>query len=114
MTKKSDPKVLCKFSELDDLTSKSFDVKIKRKTTNIFVTRKDDQVYAYENVCPHAQAPLESDPDKYLNASKEKIVCAIHGAEFSIESGDCLDGLCDGVGLTVVSVDIIEGDLVLS
>jgi nitrite reductase/ring-hydroxylating ferredoxin subunit len=112
MAKKPYSKILCKLSELGDLSSKSFSVKIKRKETDIFVIRKDDQVYAYQNICPHAQAPLEWNPDEFLDEKKETIICALHGARFSIEKGDCLGGPCEGIGLTDVSVDVFNGDVV--
>ncbi len=114
MTKKSDSKTLCKLSELDDLSSKSFNIKIKRKSTDIFVVCKDDQVYAYQNVCPHAQAPLEWNPDEFLDEKKEMIICALHGARFSIEEGDCLGGPCEGIGLRAVAVEVIEDNVVLT
>lgn len=107
-------KVLCKLSELDELASKSFNVKIKRKNSDIFVIRKNNQVYAYKNSCPHAQAPLEWNPDQFLDEKKETIICALHGARFSIEEGDCLGEPCEGVGLTAVEVEIINGDVVLT
>jgi len=113
MTKNKNGRVLCQLSELENLTCKSFSVKIKRKETDIFVIRKDDQVYAYQNVCPHAQAPLEWNPDEFLDANKENIICVLHGATFAIEDGDCLGGPCEGVGLTTVSVEIYEDDIVL-
>lgn len=105
--------ILCKLSELDELSSKSFSVKIKCETTDIFVIRKGNQVYAYQNVCPHAQAPLEWNPDEFLDEKKETIICALHGARFSIEEGDCLGGPCEGIGLTAVDIKVIEGDVVL-
>ena len=104
--------VLCKLSEIDDLSCKSFTVKIKRKETDIFVIRKDDEVYAYQNTCPHAHAPLEWNPDQFLDAKKETIICALHGAQFSIEKGDCLGGPCEGIGLTPVLVQIRDEDVV--
>ena len=113
MTKKSNSKSLCKLSELKDLTSKSFNVKIKRKSTDIFVIRKNDHVYAYKNVCPHAQAPLEWNPDEFLDEKKETIICALHGARFSIEEGDCLKGPCDGIGLTAVTVEVVDDEIFL-
>ena len=114
MTKKTNSKILCKLSELEDLTSKSFNVKNKRKSTDIFVTRKNDHVYAYENICPHAQATLEWNPDEFLDEKKETIICALHGAHFSIEAGDCLGGPCEGIGLKTVSIDIVDGDVLLT
>ncbi len=105
--------VLCALSDLKNFSSKSFSVKIKRQATDIFVIRKDDKVFAYQNICPHAQAPLEWSIDQFLDAKKENIVCALHGAKFSIEGGDCLDGPCEGVGLTKVLVDVVADEIVL-
>lgn len=105
--------VLCKLSDMDDLSAKTFSVKIKRNATDFFVIRKGDQVYAYQDVCPHAQAPLESNPDEFLDDKKENIICALHGATFSIEQGDCLGGPCEGIGLNPVLVDVHKGNIVL-
>ena len=110
--KEKNGQILCSLSDLENLTSKSFSIKIKRKETDIFVIRKDDQVYAYQNVCPHTQAPLEWNPDEFLDAKKENIICASHGAMFSIEDGDCLGGPCEGIGLTAVSVGVQEDSIV--
>jgi len=104
--------ILCKFSDLNDLTCKSFNIKIKRKDTDIFVIRKNDQVYAYQNICPHAQAPLEWNPDQFLDEKKESIICALHGAKFTIEEGDCIGGPCEGIGLTAASVEVVDGNIV--
>ena len=113
MTKNKNGEVLCQLAEIKDLSCKSFSVKIKRKETDIFVIRKDDQVYAYQNICPHAQAPLEWNPDQFLDENKENIICALHGATFTIEDGDCHGGSCAGVGLTAVDVAVQGGDVVL-
>ncbi len=102
---KSKDSFLCKLSELEDLSCKSFTANIKQKPTRLFLVRKVDNVYAYINVCPHAQAPLEWNPDDFLDERKEHIICAMHGAKFTIEEGECVEGPCNGVGLT--SLDLI-------
>ncbi len=106
-------KVLCKLKEIDDLSSKSFSVKIGREKTEIFIVRKGDDVFAYINICPHTNAPLEWNPDEFLDENKEYIVCALHGAKFSIEGGDCLGGPCNGNGLDTLNVKIVDGQVVL-
>ena len=105
---------LCHLTDLDDLSCKSFNIKIKSQPTDIFIVRKDGQVFAYQNVCPHAQAPLEWNPDDFLDDKKETIICAMHGARFTIEEGACVEGPCDGVGLTAVAVEIKEGNILLA
>ena len=111
--KQSKKQFICKFSEIDDLSSKSFNIKIKRKMTDIFLIRKDNQVFAYKNICPHAQAPLEWNPDEFLDENRENIICAMHGAKFTIEQGACTGGPCDGVGLSAVDIEVSDGDILL-
>ncbi len=98
-------KFLCKLSDLEDLYCKSFTINIKRKPTRIFIVRKGEQVFGYINICPHALAPLEWNPDDFLDEDKENIICAMHGAKFTIEEGACVEGPCNGVGL--ISVDLV-------
>ena len=102
---------LCKLSELADPSSKSFEIKIGRKKTNIFIIRKENEVYAYQNICPHAQAPLEWNPDEFLDEQKENIICAMHGAKFTIHNGNCISGPCGGAALTKVAIEVIDGDV---
>ena len=72
---------LCHLTDLDNLSCKSFKIKIKRKPTDIFIVRKGDQVFAYQNVCPHTQAPLEWNPDDFLDEKKETIICAMQAQD---------------------------------
>ena len=102
---------LCKITELDDPSSKSFQIKIGRKNTDIFLVRKNDQVFAYQDICPHAQAPLEWNPDEFLDENKENIICAMHGAKFTIENGDCISGPCRGSALTPVELELVDGNV---
>jgi len=105
---------LCHLADLDNLSCKSFKVTINRKPTDIFIVRKGKQVFAYQNVCPHAQAPMEWNPDDFLDQKKQTIICAMHGARFTIEEGACIEGPCDGGGLTAVAVEIKNGKILLS
>ncbi len=102
---------LCKLSTLADPSSKSFSIKKGRKKIEIFIVRKGDKVFAYEDVCPHAQAPLEWNKDEFLDKKKENIICAMHGAVFTIEEGQCVSGPCGSAALTPVQLEIIDGDV---
>ena len=102
---------LCKISELTDPDSRGFSVKIKRKITDIFIVRQGDQVYGYENTCPHAQAPLEWNLDQFLDDTKEFIVCALHGATFTMDKGECTGGPCNGIGLTQVELACVDNKI---
>jgi len=68
-------------------------------------------VFVYVNSCPHIGLPLNWNPDRFLAAEASRIICANHGAEFTIEEGLCLRGPCLGARLESVPVTI-EGGLV--
>ena len=98
--------LLCKTSDIEDPGSKSFDVKIKRKTCSIFVVHKDGEFFAYYNQCPHTGASLDWQPDQFLDLDKKLIQCATHDALFIINSGKCIAGPCAGEKLQALALSI--------
>ncbi len=75
----------------------------------LFVVRKDGGVYAYRNKCPHTGAPLEWQPDQFLDLDRSFIECAMHGALFRADNGLCLRGPCAGQSLTPLAVRLEGG-----
>ena len=71
--------------------------------------RRGGQVFVYVNSCPHIGTPLDWAPDRFLSADGSRIVCATHGAEFSIEDGVCVRGPCLGDRLEPVMIQIKDG-----
>ena len=61
---------VCKLSALGDTRSLGFYITEVTPERNIFIVSGDDQVYAYENRCPHTQAPLDWSPHKSSVALK--------------------------------------------
>lgn len=104
--------ILCKTSDIEDPGSKSFELKIKRKTQSIFVVHKDGEFFAYYNKCPHTGATLEWQEDQFLDLDKALIQCATHDALFMIDSGECIAGPCSGDSLQPLPL-IIESDQIL-
>ncbi len=104
--------ILCKTSDIEDPGSKSFELKIKRKTQSIFVVHKDGAFFAYYNKCPHTGATLEWQEDQFLDLDKALIQCATHDALFMIDSGECIAGPCSGDSLQPLPL-IIESDKIL-
>ncbi len=74
-----------------------------------FVVRKDGEVYAYRNRCPHTGAPLEWLPHQFLDMDNSFIQCAIHGALFRVRDGLCLRGPCVNQSLQSLPVAVREG-----
>ena len=103
--------ILCKTTDIEDPGSKSFEVKIKRKTQSIFVVHKNGEFFAYYNKCPHTGATLEWQEDQFLDLDKALIQCATHDALFMIDSGECIAGPCVGDNLEPLSITIHEGEI---
>ena len=52
---------------------------------SILLCRNDDQIFAVENLCSHAEQPLECGRIKY-----GWISCPSHGSRFDLETGEAL------------------------
>lgn len=91
---------LCAPDVLAEGQSRGFDIAGEK----LFAVRKDGQLYAYRNRCPHRGIPLEWLPDQFLDHSASLIQCATHGALFLIESGECVAGPCAGQSLQELAI----------
>lgn len=90
---------LCAPNELTEGQSRGFAL----AELKLLVVRREGQVYAYQNRCPHRGIPLEWQPDQFLDHSNSLIQCATHGALFLIESGECVAGPCNGQSLKALN-----------
>ncbi|MFP6863887.1 Rieske (2Fe-2S) protein [Pseudomonas sp.] len=91
---------LCAPDEVAEGQSRGFEIAEEK----LLAVRKDGQLYAYRNRCPHRGIPLEWLPDQFLDASASLIQCATHGALFLIESGECVAGPCAGQSLQELAI----------
>lgn len=106
---------LCHINELDDPGAKGFEITRNGLELAFFIVKKDNQVYGYQNKCPHAGINLEWRPDDFLDMDKALIQCSVHGALFQIESGDCVAGPCNGNNLQPVQLEVEQnGDIFLN
>jgi len=74
----------------------------------LVLTRHHGVVRAWLNVCPHAGRALNWAPDKFLTDAAGHLICAVHGATFELERGECVAGPCRGAALS--AVDVVERD----
>ena len=95
---------LCSISDLAENTARGFSVDNKDNCQEIFIVRKNNQVYGYMNHCPHTGVNLDWQPDQFLDLDGKYIQCSTHGAIFRIEDGICIYGPCAGKSLTPVSL----------
>lgn len=73
-----------------------------------FLVRVHGEITAFENRCPHQGVPLEAEPHRFLEAGGELIQCAMHGALFLPENGECVFGPCQGQRLRPIPVSVDE------
>jgi nitrite reductase/ring-hydroxylating ferredoxin subunit len=70
----------------------------------LFAVRQDNSIFAYWNLCPHRNSPLNWIPNQFLDTENQLIQCALHGALFEIDSGLCIAGPCSGDSLQPVEL----------
>jgi len=100
---------LCKLNEISAARSLGFFITDVTPERNIFIVCDDDQVYAYENQCPHTLGPLDWSPHQFLNSAQDHIQCASHGALFTLSQGECVYGPCLQQSLQKLSIEILDG-----
>ena len=77
------------------------------------ILHRDDAggVRAWLNVCPHAGRRLDWAPGQFLRGKDGLLVCAVHGASFELQRGECVAGPCRGEALREVAVHVAGGDV---
>jgi nitrite reductase/ring-hydroxylating ferredoxin subunit len=78
---------------------------------SLIVLRDGDAVRAWMNICPHAGRSLGWAPGKFLKSKDGLLICAVHGASFELQRGECVAGPCKGQSLREVAVAIVDGEV---
>jgi len=66
----------------------------------------------FVNKCPHMGLPLETFPDRFLNAAGDRLICSAHGARFDA-GGACVSGPCQGASLYRLDLRLEGGMIIL-
>lgn len=104
--------ILCALADIAEPGARGFTFRTGEALFQGFIVRRAGVVTAFEDRCPHAGNPLALFPDRYLAPDASQLVCATHGARFSPADGACLEGPCEGAGLTPWPVCITDGQVV--
>jgi nitrite reductase/ring-hydroxylating ferredoxin subunit len=72
----------------------------------ILVIREGRRVNAFVNKCPHYGVPLNNEARSFYVLPGAKVMCMVHCAVFSLESGECVDGPVRGDHLTRIDVTV--------
>lgn len=102
-------RVLCRIEEIPDLGAISVRIDSSTGGIEVILLRQGSQVFGYHNECPHQGRPLDYVPGKFL-IKDGRVICAAHGAMFSVHSGDCVSGPCSN-GLVRVPVRLEAGEV---
>ena len=96
---------LCQLGDLADGEARGFDLTGNGRDT-VFVVRLGATIRTYRNRCPHQGASLPWRKHAYLSGDGARIVCHAHGAQFDIDSGECVLGPALGQSLECVDIEI--------
>jgi len=103
-------RMLCRLGDIPDGEARGFPAP-PGGFTGLFAIRRGARVFVYVNSCPHIGLPLEPVPNRFLDRKREMIVCAAHGARFSVEDGVCVSGPCMGDVLEAVPVTMVADEV---
>jgi nitrite reductase/ring-hydroxylating ferredoxin subunit len=103
---------LCAVAEIPDPGTRGFEIgQGPQPRLRLFVVRNGGLMAAYRNSCPHTGAPLEWQPDQFMDIDNSFIQCSIHGALFRPEDGFCVRGPCAGGSLERLDLVVVQGRL---
>jgi len=104
---------VCRFDDLADPGAKAFYVGEGDWPFRGFVIRRNAEIHAYANICPHRRHPLDLLEGQFLVNDGEMIRCASHGALFEPATGFCVVGPCVGKHLMRLAVRIDQENQVI-
>lgn len=88
-----------------------FTVALDGVTRGAFVVRYRGRAHAYVNSCRHQSLPLDFGDAHFFDDAYDALVCCHHGARYRPETGECVEGPCQGARLTPLAVEERDGAL---
>lgn len=103
---------LCQQQDIKETQARGFEIAInaKQQPLAVLLLRYDNELYCYQNRCPHLGIPLNWQPDDFLSIEHTHIQCSTHGALFKPDDGQCIMGPCNGEQLTPLTIECDEDD----
>ena len=74
-----------------------------------FVIRYRGVVYGYLNRCRHVPAELDWQDGRFFDHEGQYLICSLHGALYSPDSGHCVAGPCRGQSLQPLTMHERDG-----
>lgn len=107
-----EPVTLASLQAIEDGGFAEAEAEIDGSAESLILYRDGGAVRAWLNVCPHAGRRLDWAPGQFLKSKDGLLVCAVHGASFELQRGECVAGPCRGDCLKPVAVEV-AGDAVV-
>ena len=107
-----DPVTLASLESIED--GGCAEAEIDGSPESLILHRDGQAVRAWLNVCPHAGRRLDWAPGQFLKSKDGLLVCAVHGASFELQRGECVAGPCRGDCLKAVAVEVSDGAVLLA
>lgn len=104
---------LCAFSDIPDGAAHEVIATIQGSCESLILLRRGESVAAFLNICPHAGRRLDWAPGRFI-IDQGFLVCASHGACFSVPDGLCISGPCRGQTLTELPIQVRDGNVFLA
>lgn len=106
-------RLLCREEDVPEGAARGFRFGEGTSFMAVFVARKDGQLFAYDNSCPHMGTPLDFRPGRFVTSDRRHLSCSTHGARFRFEDGFCVVGPCKGSSLRPLKIAVEAGEIVL-
>lgn len=78
---------------------------------SLLLTRRGRHVACFRNRCSHANYPLQRADGRISVQDGRYMLCAAHGASYTLEEGACAGGPCNGAGLERLAVAVRDGSV---
>lgn len=98
---------LCSTSDIDENQAQEFQI----GENSILIVNWLGEWFAYRNNCPHANWPLNIQPDMFFDLDKKFLQCSNHMALFDVQTGECKAGPCIGDRLESVNLEVRDGNI---
>ncbi len=105
--------MLCRADEIAEGQARGFLIGEGAGRRDVILVRRDGELRAYVNACPHQGTPLDTFPDRFLDHEGRLLVCSTHGARFRVEDGLCVSGPCAGKMLQAIVFTVDDGAVVV-
>lgn len=107
-------KVVAKAADIGERQTVKFRFREKGIEKEGFVIGHRGRLFAYRNECRHIPMTMDWVENRFLSRDRCHIQCATHGARYEIDTGLCVEGPPAGEHLRKLTVEIREGDVVVT